>query len=137
MGALPSKNAGGAAANGDAMDVDGGDAAQRKQRQLYVGNHAMGFRRDGMEVRGWGGWMMPAGGLVGHALDLPPGQQQQPEPARVCQGLACLLASQVAGELSCCALAPPPLPMQVVSPFLDGVLSDWEVVEGLWDHALK
>lgn len=27
--------------------------------------------------------------------------------------------------------------MEIVSPFTDGVLSDWDAVEALWDHALK
>ncbi len=27
--------------------------------------------------------------------------------------------------------------MEVTSPFTDGVLSDWDAVEALWDHALK
>ena len=56
-----------AASNGgDKMDVDG--------RKIHVGTHALGFRRDGMEVQ---------------------------------------------------------------SPFTDGIFSDWEAIESLWDHALK
>jgi len=27
--------------------------------------------------------------------------------------------------------------MEVVSPFTDGILTDWEAVEALWDHAFK
>jgi hypothetical protein len=30
-----------------------------------------------------------------------------------------------------------PALLQVVSPFQDGILSDWEVAEGLLQHALK
>lgn len=52
----------------DKMEVDG------SKRNLHVGTHAMGYRRDGMEV---------------------------------------------------------------ISPFEDGVFSDWDVVESLWTHALK
>lgn len=27
--------------------------------------------------------------------------------------------------------------MEVLSPFVDGIISDWEALEALWDHALK
>lgn len=27
--------------------------------------------------------------------------------------------------------------MEIASPFTDGILTDWEAVETLWDHALK
>jgi actin-like protein 6A len=27
--------------------------------------------------------------------------------------------------------------MEVQSPFTDGIISDWEALETLWDHALK
>ena len=27
--------------------------------------------------------------------------------------------------------------MEVQSPFTDGIISDWEALEALWDHALK
>ena len=27
--------------------------------------------------------------------------------------------------------------MEIASPFTDGILTDWEAVEGLWEHALK
>ena len=27
--------------------------------------------------------------------------------------------------------------MEVESPFTDGIISDWEALEALWDHALK
>lgn len=27
--------------------------------------------------------------------------------------------------------------MEIISPFEDGILSDWEAVEALWEHVLK
>lgn len=27
--------------------------------------------------------------------------------------------------------------MEVTSPFVDGLFSDWDAVEAIWDHALK
>lgn len=27
--------------------------------------------------------------------------------------------------------------MEVASPFVDGILADWEAVEALWDHTFK
>ena len=95
----------------DGMDVDGGGALPSK-RTLYVGTHAMSIRRDGMEVSG----------------DRPQLCRAVPLPLP----LPRWLPGAAVADAGCLRWH-----SQVVTPFQDGMLADWEVAEGLLDHALK
>ena len=116
----------------DGMDVDGGAT-----RKLYVGTHALSQRRDHMEVRcsclsgcpgcaGCHAWSWACVPPMVHAFRCRHARHAgwAAKPGEASPGLASAAAA------ACTAV-------QVVSPFQDGILSDWEVAEGLLQHALK
>lgn len=106
------------------MDVDGA------KRTLYVGTHSLAHRRDGMEVGACCrakrmGSHESAGALL--ALQpscVPAASARSPLTCRFLRSSCCL-------PLAAAARA------QIVSPFKDGILNDWEAVDGILEHALK
>ena len=122
------------------MDVDGGSGGKRT---LYVGTHALSHRREGMEVRGRGaaGIRLPACQIPRFPLHRLRPQCVQatraalPSAAQLCTARA--RSHSMAVTCHMYVRTRPLVCLQIVSPFQEGVISDWEAAEGLLEHALK
>lgn len=117
------------------MEVDGQPAGKR---ELFVGQSALNYRRDNMEVRACRGQRREV--ITCGRCDRHTGRERQQ------QIFGCGLICHAQLALEACKPVHPTWPpycasidaAQVTSPFNeDGILSDWDATEALWDHAFK
>lgn len=108
----------------DGMEVDGA------KRTLYVGTHSLAHRRDGMEV---------GAGCLAKCLGT-----HESAVALLAMPPACVPAVSARSRHNCrflrtsrCLPFAATARAQIVSPFKDGILNDWEAVDGILEHALK
>lgn len=81
------------------------------KRKLFVGSQALGFRRDHMEVSWCCSYLLVVF-LKG-----------QVELFRLCDKFMVFLSFSAFH--------------QVLSPFKDGIVADWDIVDSIWDHAFR
>lgn len=101
--------------NSSASNVANG--GEKSKRQLYVGSQNIAHRRDNMEVR-----PQCPGSIVVLQRHV-----QKCTPVHRCVSLT--VGKRIAAQARRI--------VQVVSPLRDGLYNDFELIEAIWDHALR
>ena len=93
------------------------NGGEKSKRQLYVGSQNIAHRRDNMEVRP----QCPGSNVVlqRHLQNCTPFHK----------GVSLTVVKRIAAQQRRI--------VQVVSPLRAGLYDDFELIEGIWDHALR